>query len=266
MFLNVRPSGRNRATALRPNARSAGAYRRYARFVQPDPLGYDDGMNMYAYVKGDPVNFTDPMGLDRQCVSWREGGSVTSDSDGGVTVTAGRLKYACWDTDGGGGGGGGGGGIGGIEIDLATGCESTNGGQTLTCPLPPGRRPPIDPRPDPRRDRCGNPLPPASRNYSVPPGYKGGAHPQNIYVRDLQDRMQVNPYYRTAFNAGGGVNVGGVISDLGWIGRRVAESLLGGAIARRLLGERVGGAVGAGNRVLGSAAEAARGAGGPCSR
>ncbi|MEO0612455.1 MAG: RHS repeat-associated core domain-containing protein [Pseudomonadota bacterium] len=32
------------------------------RFIQPDPIGYSDGLNMYAYVGNDPVNFSDPSG------------------------------------------------------------------------------------------------------------------------------------------------------------------------------------------------------------
>lgn len=56
-----------------PNSFGVGTSRRTApprshaprcgRFLQADPLGYGDGMNMYAYVKGDPVNKIDPLGL-----------------------------------------------------------------------------------------------------------------------------------------------------------------------------------------------------------
>lgn len=35
------------------------------RFMQTDPIGDGDGMNMYAYVRNDPLNGTDPTGCLR---------------------------------------------------------------------------------------------------------------------------------------------------------------------------------------------------------
>jgi RHS repeat-associated protein len=39
------------------------------RFLQTDPVGYADSYNLYAYVAGDPMNASDPSGMEKVCVT-----------------------------------------------------------------------------------------------------------------------------------------------------------------------------------------------------
>jgi RHS repeat-associated protein len=38
------------------------------RFLQPDPIEYGDGLNIYGYVGNDPINWLDPSGTKQVCV------------------------------------------------------------------------------------------------------------------------------------------------------------------------------------------------------
>src|SRR5882762_2785777 len=40
----------------------------WGRFLETDPIGYRGGVNLYAYVGNDPLNFTDPNGLVKDAV------------------------------------------------------------------------------------------------------------------------------------------------------------------------------------------------------
>jgi RHS repeat-associated protein len=68
------------------------------RFMQPDPIGYGAGMNMYAYVGGDPVNGWDPSGLCENGTHLFHNRMVFDRSGVLKSNTVTPLGFFCFDT------------------------------------------------------------------------------------------------------------------------------------------------------------------------